>query len=86
MPIGKLLPSITLTMVRRLAGHLATGPRGLLAQSIVRSSAPISPPPARQWSKLQDEGFWEGSIRLLMFWKWSLLCSCQLTRPNERRP
>src|SRR4051812_10796459 len=35
------------TAVRRLCGQESTGPIGVAAQSCARTSAPISPPPAR---------------------------------------
>src|SRR4051795_1297910 len=47
MYIGKPVSSRMLRAVRRLCGHESTGPTGVLDQSMVRISVPISPPPAR---------------------------------------
>ena len=48
--IAKRDDSMTATMVRRLGGHSSTGPSGVLDQSMLRMSAPASPPPRRQSS------------------------------------
>src|SRR2546425_12076633 len=54
--IGKVEARQRLTVVRRLCGQHEMSPRGVLAQSIDRTSAPISPPPTsqspgRSWSR-----------------------------------
>src|SRR5258708_7648849 len=46
--MGKFEARPRLTAVRRLCGHDLIGPSGVLLQSMVRTSLPISPPPASQ--------------------------------------
>src|SRR5580700_9212782 len=46
--IGKFEARQRLTVVRRLCGHDPIGPRGVLVQSIDRTTLPISPAPASE--------------------------------------
>src|ERR1043166_7469028 len=46
--MGKLDARHRLTVVRRLWGQHSIGPRGVLLQSIARTTFPISPPPTSQ--------------------------------------
>src|SRR5215471_10718977 len=43
--MGKLDARHRLTVVRRLCGHLSSGPSGVFDQSMERMTLPISPPP-----------------------------------------
>ena len=46
--MGKREPSMMPTAVRRLCGHVRTGPSRVLDQSSCRIRAPISPPPGNK--------------------------------------
>src|SRR5690349_19025971 len=54
---GNRLASRKLTIVRRVGDQLSTGPIGVLDQSNVPISAPISPPPARNAGGSTTDGF-----------------------------
>src|SRR5258708_2474899 len=54
--MGKLEARQRLTVVRRLCGHDAMGPNGVLVQSMDRIRLPIAPPPTSQSSGLVSSG------------------------------
>ncbi|GMT97720.1 hypothetical protein KH5H1_18390 [Corallococcus caeni] len=66
-----------LTVVRRLCGHVSTGPSGVFDQSMARINRPISPPPDSQ--SIPDSGG-DAAVELA----WGVL-GCFM-RPRKRAP
>src|SRR5258708_648464 len=65
--MGKLEARQRLTVVRRLCGHDAMGPNGVLVQSMDRIRLPISPPPTSQFSGLVSS--WRADVLRANCWR-----------------